>query len=195
MFAFENHDNPEVVVITFTGSHRFGIYNDCRASYLRLAKSLEQYDVRLINYTMCDLLRILRPIDSSLFYFFTRYGAGAWFWKPIIIQDALKRIKPANLIYVDSDCVFLRDPNEIISASLFDKDMAFFSQKNKLGEWISNRASKLLELSDDILESSSLVTAGIVILKNSESSIASLRTWETCSNPSFPGESEMKAPN
>jgi hypothetical protein len=145
---------------------------------MRLAKSLEQFNTPLISYSLWDLVRILRPIDSSFFYFFTRYGAGAWFWKPIIIKHALTSLNPSNLIYVDADCVFTRNPSEIIAASLIRKDLAFFSQRNKLKGWVSNRAIGILKLTDEMLNESFLITAGIVILKNSIKSKESLLVWE-----------------
>jgi hypothetical protein len=82
------------------------------------------------------------------------------------------------LIYVDADCVFTRNPSEIIAASLIKKDLAFFSQRNKLKGWVSNRAIRILKLTDEILTESFLVTAGIVILKNSIKSKESLQVWE-----------------
>jgi len=176
--SYEYLKRPEVVVVTFTGSHRFGMYKDCRPSQLRLKKSLEEFNVRLITYSFSELINILRPVNSSFFYLLTRYGVGAWFWKPIIIRHALVSLNPVSLIYVDADCVFTRDPREIIEAALTEKDIALFSQRNKLRGWVSNRAIRLLNLTNEILDEAPLVTAGIIILRNSEKSKAGLRVWE-----------------
>jgi hypothetical protein len=131
-----------------------------------------------VTYTLKDLITIIPRYSSLNFYFFTRYGVGAWFWKPILIKHALKKIDPQYLIYVDSDCVFNVSPEKIIESALGDYDMAFFSQNLPLEGWISRRASRILELKGDELTKSSLITAGVAIMRNTEISASYLQTWE-----------------
>ena len=174
----QNSLHPELLVISFTGSHRFGVYKDCRAAQLRLENSLKPFEIPFVSFSFIDLVTALRPVNSSFLYLFTRYGVGAWFWKPIIIRHALVAYNPQLLIYVDADCVFTKDPREIIDLALKEKDLALFSQRNKLKGWVSNRAIKLLNLGADLLETAPLVTAGIVIVRNTNQSKRGLRVWE-----------------
>ena len=177
MPQFKTLKSPRILVITFIGSHRFGIYKDCRTAELRLQNSLEQFNTPFLSYSLSNLINILGPFNSGLFYLFTRYGVGAWFWKPIIINHALASLNPDYLIYVDADCVFTTDPTEIIEAVLVENDLAFFSQTNALEGWISGRAVKILQLSPEILGKAPLLTAGIVFLRNTERSRKSIGVW------------------
>jgi hypothetical protein len=172
-------NRPKILVITFTGSHYFRFYKDCRNAQKRLSESLSPYDLPLITYTFSDLVGILRPFSSYFFYLFTRYGVGGWFWKPIIIRQALEEYDPENLIYVDSDCVFTKDPEIFLLEALRAHDLAFFAQRNKLKGWVSKRAIKILDLTEDQLNNSNLVTAGIVMVKNSINSKSQLLKWES----------------
>jgi hypothetical protein len=173
-----NLKDPQLYVITFIGSHRLGFYKDCRKSEARLRKSLEPFGIPLVTYNLGDLLSLIPNLSSNRIYFFTRYGVGAWFWKPILIRHALTTLKSEYLIYVDSDCAFNINPTKVIEKTLFDSDLAFFAQNHKLKGWISTRAYRFLEMDLLELEKADLVTAGIAIVRNSEKSKQSLQAWE-----------------
>ncbi len=168
-----------LIVVTFIGSHRFRFYKDCRISEDRLRNSLLKYNIDLVTFTLRDLVSALPTFSSSFFYFFTRYGVGAWFWKPIIIQHALSLYKPKYLIYVDADCVFNANPNDILEIALNGSDFALFSQNRTLEGWISHRARRIIGLSGRQLEESTLVTAGILFVKNSPSAKRILSAWDS----------------
>lgn len=177
-------DSPKILVITFVGSHHLGFYRDCRASEIRLRSSLEKFNTELITFTLGDLTKLVPLFSSSRFFFFTRYGVGAWFWKPILIKHALNLYNPDYLIYVDSDCGFNARPSDFLDLALKDSDIAFFVQNNPLNGWISKRAVRILGLTDEQLSNSQLVTAGIVMLKNTIKAREILTIWElTMKNP------------
>jgi hypothetical protein len=171
-------NHPDVLVITYSGTHRFGFYKDCRENSQNLHRNLREMGVEIVEYRFRDLLRLTGMSNSNMFYFFTRYGAGAWFWKPSIIRHALQVYKPTHLIYVDVDCIFLRNPSELTSSVLNESDLAFFSHRAPIGNKISKRAQRNLGLDSDLLSVSAMVTAGVVILRNSEAAIQNIRSWE-----------------
>jgi hypothetical protein len=171
-------ENQKVTVLTFIGSHKFGFYKDCRKSEKRLRNSLAKFDIPLVTFELKDLVSVLTPFSSTFFYLFTRYGVGAWFWKPIIIRYAMSIYPSEYLIYVDSDCAFSKDPVEMVETALRDHEVAFFAQNNKLDGWISKRAQKILDVNLEELRSNCLVTAGVVFLRNSSDSQRQMKIWE-----------------
>lgn len=172
-----NTDSSEIIAITYVGSGRFNFYNDCSQNASRLKRSLAEFGIQLIIYDFSDLRKLARFPNSDFFYFFTRYGAGSWFWKPIVILDALNKYSPQELIYLDADCVINKDPRKIISKNLESDDVVVFRQNSSLSEWISARASKKLHLDKVELQNARLITAGILILKNSTKAKDFLKIW------------------
>jgi hypothetical protein len=163
--------------VTYVGTSRFRFYKDQSKDVGRLQKSLEAYDIELKIYRFADLKEIIPFPNSDFFYLFTRYGAGAWFWKPLIILDALNKYGPTNLIYLDADCAVTSDPRFVIEEELKDQDVALFQQNSKLAGWMSRRSSRLLSFTEADLSNANLVTAGILILKNSEFSKTFMKKW------------------
>jgi hypothetical protein len=179
-----NSTSPKILVITFVGSHYLRFYKDCRTSETRLRASLEKFNTELITFTLSDLIKAVPFFSSSRFFFLTRYGVGAWFWKPILIKHAMNLYNPDYLIYVDSDCGFNKRPSDFLQLALKDSEIAFFAQKNLLKGWISKRAIRILGLTDRQLSESKLVTAGVVMIKNTIKAREMLTIWElTMKNP------------
>jgi hypothetical protein len=172
-----NNPKHEMIAITYVGSGKLGFYKDCSVNSERLRKSLERFGIQLVVYSFSDLRKLVRFPDSNFFYFFTRYGAGSWFWKPLVMLDALDKHNPKELIYLDADCVVNKDPREAIATNLTKHDVAVFRQNMKLLGWISGRATRILRLGIEDLQKTDLLTAGIVILKNSSNSRGFLNTW------------------
>ena len=169
----------ELLVITYVGSAKYGFYKDCTDGVARLQASLAQYNIDLKIYGFSDLKSLVRFPDSNSFYFLTRYGAGAWFWKPILIAHALMTYKPKYLIYLDADCILLQDPRIVIQEGLRNSDVSLFKQKVPLEGWISGRALRKLGLASSDARQMSLLTAGILLVRNSESSFLFMNTWVT----------------
>jgi hypothetical protein len=167
----------EFLVITYVGSAKYGFYKDCTDGVARLQDSLAEYNLDLKIYGLSDLKSLVRFPDSNLFYFFTRYGAGAWFWKPILIVHALTTYKPKYLIYLDADCVLLKDPRIVIEESLRCSDVSLFKQNVPLEGWISKRALRKLDLTSSDARQMSLLTAGILLIRNSEDSLLFMNSW------------------
>jgi hypothetical protein len=169
----------ELLVITYVGSAKYGFYKDCTGGLARLQASLAEYNLELKIYGLSDLKSLVRFPDSNLLYFFTRYGAGAWFWKPILILHALTTYKPKYLIYLDADCVLLKDPRIVIEESLRCSDVSLFKQNVPLEGWISKRALRKLDLTSSDARQMSLLTAGILLIRNSEKSLFFMKSWVT----------------
>ena len=167
----------ELLAITYVGSAKYGFYKDCTDGVARLQASLAKYDIDLKIYGLSDLKLLVRVPDSNSFYFLTRYGAGAWFWKPILISHALMTYKPKYLIYLDADCILLKDPRIVIEEGLRNSDVSLFKQNVPLEGWISGRALRNLHLASSDTRQMSLLTAGILLVRNSENSLLFMNTW------------------
>ncbi len=172
-----NLDNQRIIAVTYVGTGRFNFYRDCEPNGNRLRKSLANFGIQLVVYSFSDLRRLVKFPNSNFFYFLTRYGAGSWFWKPIVMLDVLAKHNPTELVYFDADCVVTKDPRNAISANLARHDIAVFRQNSNLAGWISSRATKILGLGKGDLGEIDLLTAGIVILKNTPNSRAFLSAW------------------
>lgn len=172
-----NDTNHELIAITYVGTRRLNFYKDCSKNAERLELSLANFGIQLVVYNFSDLRKLVRFPESNFFYFFTRYGAGSWFWKPILILDALTKYNPRTLIYLDADCMITKDPRKVIADNLILHDVAVFGQNFSLQGWISPRAAKILGMGKEDIQKADLLTAGIVILKNSFNSRIFLNVW------------------
>lgn len=167
----------DFLVITYIGSGRLNFYKDCTENAARLKQSLDILGVPLIVYNFADLRKLVKFPNSDFFYFLTRYGAGSWFWKPIIILDALEKYGAKQIIYVDADCVINKNPINVLSNNLELHDVAVFRQNSKLAGWISSRSAKILGLETKELHNVDLLTAGIIVLRNSTRAKEFLNAW------------------
>ena len=167
----------DFLVITYIGSGRLNFYKDCTENAARLKQSLDILGVPLIVYNFADLRKLVKFPNSDFFYFLTRYGAGSWFWKPIVILDALEKYGAKQLIYLDADCVINKNPINVLSNNLELHDVAVFRQNSKLAGWISRRSAKILGLETEQLNNVDLLTAGIIVLRNSTRAKEFLNAW------------------
>ena len=170
-------ENPEIIAVTYIGSGRLNFYKDCTENATHLKQSLDKFGVPLIVYNFADLRKLVKFPNSDFFYFLTRYGAGSWFWKPIVILDALEKYSAKQIIYVDADCVINKNPINVISNNLELHDVAVFRQNSKLAGWISRRSAKILGLEYEELHNVDLLTAGIIVLRNSTRAREFLNAW------------------
>lgn len=179
MIRFVDYESRELTAVTYVGTGKFNFYKDCSENAERLRQSLANYGIPLVIYDFSDLRKLVKFPCSDLFYFFTRYGAGAWFWKPILILHALTTYKPKYLIYLDADCVLLKDPRIVIEESLRCSDVSLFKLNLPLEGWISKRALRKLDLTSSDARQMSLLTAGILLIRNSEKSLFFMKSWVT----------------
>ena len=179
-----NADNCDLLAITYVGSSKYGFYKNFSTEVNRLHASLKKYNICLKVYDSAELKKLVKFPDTNLFYFLTRYGAGAWFWKPLIISHSLKTNRAKILLYLDADCVVLKDPRLAIEEGLRDSDVNVFKQNVSLDCWISNRALKHLGLNVFDAHRITLLTAGIILVRNSKDSLSFMNTWaDTMRNP------------
>jgi len=167
----------DLEIVTYIGSHRFKFYKDLRSQLSDLETNLINYHYKLNVYDNVDLRKLLGIGDLNKFYLFTRYGAGAWFWKPKIILDALALSSAEYLMYLDVDCRLTKDPLPYLKEHLKLNSIALFNNPQPLMENISRRAKKSLKLESKVLAPSTLVTAGIILVKNSLEAREELTVW------------------
>ncbi len=167
----------DLLVMTYVGSSKFGFYKDCNSGAARLQASLSEFDIDLKVLTISDLRTLVKFPNSNFFYFFTRYGAGSWFWKPILINHVLEKYEPGYLLYLDADCVILKDPRLFIERELHNSDISLFKQNVHLEGWISRRALRCLDLTSAEARGMNLLTAGILLVRNSKDAFLFMNSW------------------
>jgi hypothetical protein len=168
----------KTVAVTFIGTGKFGFYKDCKTLASRLELSLLEFDLPLLQYNLRSILDEISVLDGKFLYLFTRYGAGAWFWKPLVIKKVLRETGASQVIYLDADCVITKDPRPYLHEALNESSIALFAQRKKLDGWISNRAARRLQLDSGKLLNSDLLTAGILLLKNDVLAWEFLEEWD-----------------
>jgi len=169
-----NLQTIEVVTFATTSNNLF--FKDFSDKLSLLIKNCEELNLKLTIFGL-DELRDLISKSPFKFNLMFRRGVGAWFWKPIILKKAIKESRSDFILYLDVDCFLLKDPLEIISNSLGNKSFGGFKQNEKLGNWTSKRAIKLLKIGV-ILADASLWTAGILVFKKNAESMKFLSIWE-----------------
>ncbi len=167
----------DFLAMTYVGSSKFGFYKDCDKAAARLKASLAEFDIELKVLRISHLRTLVRFPDSNFFYFFTRYGAGSWFWKPILIKHVLEKYEPRYLLYLDADCVILKDPRVLIERELQNSDISVFKQNVPLEGWISRRALRYLDLTSSEARRINLLTAGILLVRNSKYAFLFMNSW------------------
>lgn len=167
----------DLEIVTYIGSHRFKFYKNLQSQLSNLNTNLKDYNYKFRVYDNKDLRKLLGLGDLNNFYLFTRYGAGAWFWKPIIILDALELSSAKYLMYLDVDCRITKDPLPYLEEHLKLNSIALFKNPQLLMENISHRAKKSLMLESKFSSPPTLVTAGIVLVKNSLEARKELIVW------------------
>lgn len=177
MIRFVDYESRELTAVTYVGTGKFNFYKDCSENAERLRQSLANYGIPLVIYDFSDLRKLVKFPSSDLFYFFTRYGAGSWFWKPIVILDALNKYRSREVIYFDSDCVVTKDPRKLVHQNLTQNDIALFRQNTTLKGWISSRAIRILRLEEQELQNSYLLTAGVILMKNTDKARSFCSAW------------------
>ena len=166
----------KIEVVTFATTHKDKFFKDYSNKIEELKESCKKYGIEVTIYGIKELreLTLGSPFRLNLMF---RRGAGGWFWKPIIIRHAMDKSNAHYILYLDVDCLILKNPIEILNKSLEMASFGGFQQVELIESWISKRAKKILEKQNQNLKSP-LWTAGILAFKNNPESRKYLRIWE-----------------
>ena len=172
---------PRIAVVTFATTKSDKPFKNYSLEIKRLRDSTSKYNVDFHVFTL-DNLR--RSISGTRFKHYIRFrkGVGGWFWKPTVILKYLKENQYDYVLYMDVDCVLLKDPLIIINSLPRNVEFAGFSMNACIGDWTAARIIKSLAAEE--LKNCNMWTAGILIVKNTKSSAEYLTMWsEIMSNP------------
>jgi hypothetical protein len=167
---------PTILVVTFTTTKSEPQYRDLSVSLASLKNSVTAQGLDFISYNI-QQLNALTSHSPNRFYLKYRKGVGAWFWKPIIIQDAMNKFPHDFILYLDSDCRLIKNPLLAISNLNFKENIAAFRQNEKIVDWSSKRLIKHFYNENLDLSTYDMWTAGILLVKNNIYSKNNLETW------------------
>jgi hypothetical protein len=167
-------DAPRIAVVTFATTSNERPFNDYSRQIENLRQSVTSFKLELFVYTFHDLKKLISQTSFEKYPKFRR-GVGGWFWKPIIILDFLSKQDFDYVLYLDVDCLLLKNPVEVIRNIPTSFDLAGFKMPAPIGDWTAPRILNVLKARENSAES--MWTAGILIIKNSEAAKSSLRLW------------------
>lgn len=163
-----------VAIVTFATTEGESPFNNYSGQIQKLKYSSKYFGLDLFVYTFNDLKELISHTPFENFPFFRR-GVGGWFWKPLIILDFMNRNNYDYVLYMDVDCVLLRDPQEVINSLDPETHLAGFKMAASLGDWTASRVLRRLDATE--LAPQNMWTAGILIIKNSSMAKSSLTLW------------------
>lgn len=167
----------EILAVTFATTRNSILYKNHSINVERLEASLGKYGISLVIYNPKKLKPIIECIDSKLYLLYNK-GVGAWFWKPMIISDLMRKHNSKIILYLDSDCVVTKDPNVVVSKLSPDEyNLYLFQQNLFIKDWTSQRCISLMGISDKNVLNSRMKTAGIIVARSSAANISNLKVW------------------
>jgi hypothetical protein len=165
---------PRVAVVTFATTHEDNPFKDYEKEIERLRGSALQFGLDFYVYTLHDLKKAM--IHSPFMgYTYFRKGVGGWFWKPIVILHFLEKIQCDYLLYLDVDCILLKDPLLVVQRFENQFDIAGFRMDAQIKNWTTRRIVNNFQAND--CDDAAMWTAGILLVKNSDESKRSLKHW------------------
>jgi hypothetical protein len=170
----------EIIALTFATHKNSFLYKNYSANVKKLEASLEKYGIPLIVYNPKKLKTLINNFDSKLYLLYNK-GVGAWFWKPLIISDSMKRYNKKIILYLDADCVVTKDPNAVILNLCPDNESLYlFQQKLLIKDWTSKRCRSLMDISDEEILNSRMKTAGVIVARSTTANVVNLKLWSAC---------------
>lgn len=167
--------NTQIVPVTFYTKKSF-LYKDCSEKLIRLRESLVQHSLELKEYQIQDLYNLIENSPLRFYLLFNR-GVGGWFWKPLIIVDAMRKNPGKIVLYLDSDCVITSNPAKVISEKVSTNGLYLFNQQALIGDWTSPRCLDRMNANTLEVKQSEMKTAGIIVARSSPENIDSLKIW------------------
>jgi hypothetical protein len=167
----------KIIALTFATEKNSFLYKNYSMNLKRLKASLEKYGIPLVVYDHKKLKPLLEHNDSKLYLLYNK-GVGAWFWKPVIISDLMRKHNKEIIIYLDADCVVTKDPYVVVSElSPDDYNLYLFQQNLLTKDWTSQSCISLMGISDEKILNSRMKTAGIIVARSSDANIVNLKVW------------------
>ena len=167
--------NTQIIPVTFYTKNSF-LYKDCSEKLIRLRESLAQHSLELKEYQIQDLYNLTENSPLRFYLLFNR-GVGGWFWKPLIIVDVMRKNPGKIVLYLDSDCVIIRNPAEVISEKVTTNGLYLFNQQALIGDWTSPRCLDRMNANTLEVKRTKMKTAGIIVARSSPENIDSLKIW------------------
>jgi hypothetical protein len=165
---------PSVAVITFATTSSEKPFNDYSLVTEALRKSVVNFNIDFFAYSYADLRGWIANSPFEKYPYFRR-GVGGWFWKPIVILKFLESNNYDVVLYMDADCKLLKNPIEIIQAIDPDIHLAGFQMKAPIRDWTSRRVLRRMDALQ--VSANNMWTAGILVVRNSETSRVALQLW------------------
>lgn len=166
--------NPRVAVVTFATTFGDKPFKDYEKEIERLRSSAVTFGLDLYVYTLDDLKAAISHSPFKGYTFFQK-GVGGWFWKPIVILHFLEKIQCDYLLYLDVDCILLKDPLPIVQRFGNQFDIAGFRMEAQIKDWTARRIVNNLRANE--CSDAAMWTAGILLVKNSEKARRNLKKW------------------
>ncbi len=168
---------PDLLAVTFATTGKSLLFKNCKSDLANLEASLSQFGIQLQIYNLKKLKSITKQLNYKLFLLYNK-GVGAWFWKPLIIADCMKKNKGKVIIYFDSDCIVTKDPRMIFNKLLLEPDKLYlFEQKLLIRDWTSKRCQSRMNLKNSVVLTSRMKTAGVIAAREGEKNIQNLHAW------------------
>jgi hypothetical protein len=169
--------HSDVVAVTFATTKKSMLFKNYNDNLLELEASLNQFGIQLEIYNLKKLKLIIRQLNCKWYLFYNK-GVGAWFWKPLIISESMKKNRGKVIIYFDADCVVTKNPRQIVSElSLEAGKLYLFEQKLLIKDWTSTRCISRMNLNNSLILNSRMKTAGVIVARESEENIENLSVW------------------
>ena len=165
---------PRVAVVTFATTFGDKPFKDYGNEIKRLCDSALKFEMDFFVYTLDDLRNATKNSSFEGYTHF-RKGVGGWFWKPIVILHFLEATQYDYLLYLDVDCILLKDPMPIIRSLKNQFDIAGFQMDAQIKDWTVARVIDNFQAND--CRNSTMWTAGILLVKNSEKAKSDLSRW------------------
>lgn len=171
----------KVAVITFATSVGDKPFKNYEKEIEKLRGSALRFGLDFHVYTLDDLKE---TTCKSAFqgYIKFRKGVGGWFWKPLVMLHFLENYSYDYILYLDVDCVLLKNPLQVLDSLADQVDIAGFRMNARIENWTLDRV--LNNLSAYEFRDSAMWTAGILVVKNTEIAKDYLNSWlEAMSRP------------
>jgi hypothetical protein len=165
---------PRVAVVTFATTTRDKPFKNYEKEIERLRGSALKFNLDFYAYTLDDLKLNIRDSSFNGYTHFRR-GVGGWFWKPIVMLHYLENIECDYLIYLDVDCILLKDPLPVIQSLENQFEIAGFRMDAQIKDWTVSRIVGRFQANE--CSGAAMWTAGILLVKNSEKAKSHLVKW------------------
>lgn len=106
-------------------------------------------------------------------------GAGYWAWKPFIIMEELAKMPPESIVvYLDSGDFINNDFNQFLQRKMRNCDLLLTLGGFPNRQYTKRDCFVMMGADNDAYYDDIQVEAGIIVVKNTPSAIATLKEWQ-----------------